>query len=146
MTRTKEILAVAILVLAGADAAAAEDPGERAAQALERADADGDGAVSRDELTAWREEIFARLDRNGDGALDDGDRRGRGARLIGARIDELKQSFDTNGDDSLSKAEFVGGPTSFFDFADGDGDDVVTSEELKAARADAASFSGSDQP
>ncbi len=147
MTRTKEILAAAIIVFAGANAAAADDvdQSERAAKMLAKADADGDGAVSRDELTAWREQIFARIDRNNDGALNDGDRRGRGARRIGERIDELEPVFDIDGDGSISRTEFVGGPTQFFDFADADGDDVVTADELKTARAEAASHSGSDR-
>ena len=40
---------------------------------LESADADHDGKVTRQEFTDTRAALFARLDRNGDGVVDDAD-------------------------------------------------------------------------
>jgi Ca2+-binding EF-hand superfamily protein len=102
------------------------------------ADADGDGKVSRDELIASRDQMFAKLDRNSDGVLDEADRRKTRPRIASmqtARIDEIKKDFDANGDGAVTKEEFVNGPTPLFDRADADADGFVTKEEAKAAKA-----------
>ena len=44
---------------------------------MRMADANGDGVVTRDEYMAATDARFARMDRNGDGVLDDSERPGR---------------------------------------------------------------------
>ena len=66
------IVAAALLVQgAAAQPPVGRDPGDR----LRRADADGDGRVTRDEFIKARssdlEAAFARLDADGNGAIDD---------------------------------------------------------------------------
>ena len=46
----------------------------------------------------------------------------------------MRQQFDTNGDGKLAKDEYVSGPTPMFDAADKNGNGVLDSSELEAAR------------
>ena len=69
-------LLVVVLGCGLAPAAFAQPPSDLSpAEMLKRADADGDGTVSRDEFiksrTAMLEERFARMDADGDGKLDE---------------------------------------------------------------------------
>lgn len=101
------------------------------------ADANSDGRVSRDELIASRGEMFAKLDRNGDGVLSDADLRRMPPRLASkhkARIDQIIKDFDADGSGDVAKQEFADGPTPFFDKADANGDGFVTTLEAKAAK------------
>lgn len=102
------------------------------------ADADSDGQVSRQELIASRGDMFAKLDRNGDGVLSDADRRKSRPRLASvqnARFDQIRKEFDVDANGEVSKQEFVNGPTPLFDKADANADGFVTETEAKAARS-----------
>ncbi|TCM16993.1 EF hand domain-containing protein [Novosphingobium sp. PhB165] len=68
-----------------------------------KADANGDGTVTRAEAQAAAEAAFARLDVNKDGKIDQADRDARRAQM---REEQFKR-LDTNGDGSISKAEFM---------------------------------------
>ena len=107
------------------------------AKALESADVNKDGVVTRAEFLAQREKTFARLDRNGDGFIDKSDMPGRlRARQNGNdQLQELVARFDKDGDGRISKAEFVDGPTPLFDRADKDHNGELNSEELAALKA-----------
>lgn len=71
----------------------AEYAEQRMVRGFQRLDADGDAAVTADELTKATDRLFARLDRNDDGAIDKSDRRGRGWRMRGGDA-----SDDADGD------------------------------------------------
>lgn len=78
MTPSVRSLLFCVLALSAATAAVAQPPMDASpAEMLKRADADGDGKVSRDEFvkarTASIEATFARMDTNGDGHLDEGE-------------------------------------------------------------------------
>lgn len=103
----------------------------RAGAMLENADADHDGKVTRQEFTNARAEQFAKLDRNGDGVVDDSDAGGR----AGKRGAALRARLDANGDGKLTKEEFVNGPTPMFEQFDANRDDVLDAQELAAARS-----------
>jgi Ca2+-binding EF-hand superfamily protein len=136
------ILLVSIIALAtsgcalGAARAVAQarqpDPG----QMLERADANGDGAVTREEFTQARAKLFERLDRNEDGFWTKDDtprlvaRRGRGERIGQALI-----ALDKDGDGKVSREEFVNTPGLMFARADRNGDGTVDAQEMAAFRA-----------
>lgn len=103
---------------------------------FERADANKDGSVTREEFIAARGEQFARFDRNSDGYLDSNDvpkrlaerrKQNGGGETHGAQ-------FDANGDGKVSKDEFVNGPTLMFDRADTDKNNVLDAKELAAAK------------
>jgi Ca2+-binding EF-hand superfamily protein len=113
-------------------AAFAQPSAESMAARLGEADADHDGAVTKDELLQYRAKQFARLDRNGDGVITAEDR----PRLAAGRNGRpsLFDQFDVNKDGKIDRAEFVDGPTPVFDKADSNGDGVLSADELKAAR------------
>jgi EF hand len=119
-------------VLAGAcGAALAGHPGRGGL--FENADANADGSIARDEFLAARAAAFAKLDQNGDGVLDDADKRER-AHEGGRREGGLKGRLDANADGKISKEEFVNSATPMFDGADKDGNGALDKEELTAAR------------
>jgi Ca2+-binding EF-hand superfamily protein len=112
----------------------------REGNALEQADANHDGKVTKQEYNDARAALFARMDRNGDGFIDDADSREsaneRGQRAAAA----LRGRIDTNGDGKISKDEFVNAPTMVFDKFDADKDGVLDAQELAAARAAAGKW------
>jgi Ca2+-binding EF-hand superfamily protein len=103
---------------------------------FERADANDDGSVTREEFVAARGQQFTRLDRNSDGYLDSND--------VPKRLAERRKQngggemhggqFDTDGDGKVSKDEFINGPTVIFDRADADKNNVLDAKELAAAK------------
>lgn len=97
-----------------------------------RADANNDGSVTREEFIAARADHFAKLDRNSDGYLDSNDAPKRRQKSGGG--DFMVGQFDTDGDKKVSKEEFVNGPTTLFDRADTNKDNVLDSKELAAAK------------
>jgi Ca2+-binding EF-hand superfamily protein len=129
----KVIFTAGVLALASAAALAHERHG--AGQMFEHSDTNKDGSVARDEFLAARTEQFAKLDKNSDGFLDDADLPERAKEHRGEHSGKMRQQFDTNGDGKLGKNEFVNGPTPMFDAADKNGNGVLDSSELEAARA-----------
>lgn len=99
---------------------------------FDRSDVDKDGTVTREEFVAARADHFAKLDRNSDGYVDSNDvpkrrqKSGAGGFLVG--------QFDGDGDKKVSKEEFVNGPTTLFDRADTNKDNVLDTTELAAAK------------
>lgn len=101
---------------------------------LEQADADHDGKVTKQEFMDARAAQFARMDRNGDGFIDEADSRAgageRGQRAAAA----LRGRIDSDGDGKITKEEFVNAPTMLFDRLDANKDGVLDAQELQAAR------------
>jgi hypothetical protein len=98
-------LSVAALAIGGAACAQApaSPPQDGPRMERPRIDANGDGTVTRAEAQAAATALFARLDVNKDGKLDQADRElGRQQKR-----DKMFARLDTNGDGSISKAEFA---------------------------------------
>lgn len=115
---------------------------QSAGRIFDGADANQDGVITRDELRSARAANFARLDRNGDGFIDDSDapRRLRARRDAGDRLSQLRSQFDTDGDGRVSQSEFSSGPTLAFDRADANGDGQLSGDEVAVAKAAAKDF------
>lgn len=99
-----------------------------------RLDADGSGAISRQEALDARAAAFDTLDADSDGYVSAEERerahenrRQRFADQAGGGFEAL----DADGDGRVSRDEFMSRPTAAFDRADNDGDGELTREEAK---------------
>lgn len=127
-TIVASMLIVPALVLAAPASAQSSD---QMWQILERADANGDGNITRAEFDQARVQTFARLDRNDDGYVDSSDR----PRLLGDRFDQAYQmlsSLDNNGDRRVARSELAKGDAPAFVAGDTNGDAVLSREEIVA--------------
>jgi Ca2+-binding EF-hand superfamily protein len=106
----------------------------REGPALEQADADHDGKVTKQEHVDARAAQFSRMDRNGDGFIDEADSRAGGNERGQRAAAALRGRIDSNGDGKISKEEFVNAPTMLFDKFDANKDGVLDAKELEAAR------------
>lgn len=122
---------LAAAILGAASTAALAQPGRGSPiDQMMAADANRDGAISKDEARAGREAQFRRTDANGDGFVTPeeraaGAKKKRGGGLGGA---------DKDGDGKVSLAEFVGAPYRGFDMFDANRNDVLEASEIQAAR------------
>jgi Ca2+-binding EF-hand superfamily protein len=126
------ILAAAALTPCGL----AETATPRMLKRVQEADANRDGAVTRAEFAAYRRAQFARMDRDGDGFITQGDI--AKIRMFMPRElepDTMIARFDTNGDGRIDPDELADGPAPVFDLADTDSDGVVSPAEFAAADA-----------
>lgn len=114
-------------------------------------DTNNDGVLDAAELRASREQTFERADADGDGYLTRGESEAavmagdvvRSSRGLGALLprrfgnaETAKQRFerlDADGDGRISEQEFVDAPHPLLRF-DRDGDDAVTREEIERGR------------
>ncbi|MEQ1617840.1 MAG: hypothetical protein ABL883_05805 [Terricaulis sp.] len=98
------------------------------------ADANNDGAISRDEFLARPTRMFAMLDANNDGSISAEEQA-----QMHARHEERREAhgrrLDADGDHELSREEFSAAGANLFGRLDANGDGRVTREEAEAARA-----------
>lgn len=130
MSRT--FISAALLILLSAPAMAQM----RGEGMFDRADANDDGSVTREEFVAARADQFTKFDRNSDGYVDSNDipKRLAARRQQNGGADILVGQFDADGDGKVSKEEFLNGPTLIFDRADADKNNVLDPKELAAAK------------
>lgn len=102
---------------------------------LTRADANNDGAITREEFLARPTQMFARLDTNNDGVISADERPQRRERPEGERTERRERpNFDANNDRQISRAEWDQMGASMFQRLDANSDGRVTQEEAQAAR------------
>ena len=113
----------------------AADREAKRAQAFDKLDTDGNGALSRAEFDARGDKARkGRGDRQalrGDGR---GDGRGEGMRGHRGGKHGMARMADTDGDGTITQAEFNAAALARFDRADTDRDGTVTDAERKAVR------------
>lgn len=127
----------AVMLMATATAAAAQDVSSMLGS-LSEADVNRDGSITRAELVTSRANNFQRFDRNQDGVLSLTDIPAfLRSSSTGEQFKQLLTQFDANRDGKVTRDEFVNGPTTFFDMADANHDNVVARAELDAAVAKA---------
>ena len=134
MPKTKIFMAITATVLVATALPASAQMG------LARADANNDGAVSREEAMQARQKMFARLDRNSDGQISAEEmERARKrieamARMMDSAIVLRTQRMDADGNGALSQAEFMA-ENPMFDRIDRNGDGIASAEEIAEVRA-----------
>lgn len=127
------ILSACLVVMAASTAqAASRTPGA----ALDKADSNHDGYITRDEFKASRAAQFARLDRNDDGvvSLSEFPRLAKSSRPKAQKLKAVISHADRDGDGRVTRAEFVDGPAPLFDRADRDHDGRLSRDEVAALR------------
>lgn len=135
---TRPTLLLVPLVLAATLAAPAM--AQSAAPGLDilfaRLDADADDRISQAEMTAAKTRQFARADRNGDGQVTPDELAAIQARLARAQeaMAGAAERMDSDGNGSLSLAEFTD-RAPIFALLDIDGDGALSRAEADRARA-----------
>ncbi len=116
------VAAGAALVAASAMAAEGKDRG------WDRMDANGDGKVTAEELSAQNAKFLADADANGDGAVT----REEAKAFHKAKREEMraKRNPDKNGDGLVDRTEFVNAAQERFDRMDKNDDGVLSKDEM----------------
>lgn len=74
---------------------------------LRAADANGDGLITLEEVTAQAEKEFARLDRNGDGIADQADRAIVRKEMIDYGVQRFLHGFDAGKEGKITREQFT---------------------------------------
>jgi Ca2+-binding EF-hand superfamily protein len=106
-------------------------------QSFDDIDLNQSGGIDLDEILSYQSRVFAVLDENKDGSLtavELGKRLGPAMLGFGAlKINDMKQEYseawNVNGDDRLSKVEFLSGALSQFARVDQDGNNILDKDE-----------------
>jgi hypothetical protein len=102
------------------------------AEMMTEADLNGDGRTSRAELNQHRAQMFARLDRNEDGTIDqqDSPKIPLARRKFEPAFAQVKSIFDSNEDGRVTLDEWNRSDPDFFAMLDRNEDGAVTRAEL----------------
>ena len=100
---------------------------ERLRDSLTQSDVNSDGKVTRREYDAHRAEIFAKLDRNGNGvaSAEDAPRVRIAKRKFTEKLEQVLSMADKNGDGMLTRAEWNKPERDIFALVDQDKDGVI---------------------
>lgn len=120
----------AIALGLGLTAAQAGPRGDMGAQRPDFAtlDADGNGAITPNEMAAHQQARFASMDTNGDGAISAEE---LSSAMMQRRAARMIARMDANGDGML-QADEMGGKRDPFATMDTDGDGTISAEEFAA--------------
>jgi EF-hand domain pair len=100
--------------------------GLRTKEMMHKIDTDGDGMISRDEWVAFQEKVFAMLDKNKTGKVDEKDFTSAGSKAqiasfatggyaSGLMTKAMMAKIDTDGDGTVSHDEFIAYQVKVFD-------------------------------
>lgn len=131
----------AIILGAALQGAHAEDrQGKRHANmpGFEQLDANGDGQISREEMTAFRSGHFSEVDTDGDGKLSREEILAQAAKRAETRVDAMIKRLDSDGDGMISpeeKTRMAGDMgQKMFERADADKDGMISKDEFDTAK------------
>lgn len=129
------LAAAGFAALAGMTGAAMAQDNERPRRGdvFFQADANNDGAVTRQEFDASRTALFTRLDANNDGYLSREEMRaqfaGRGGERRGHRGAGHLRGVEAGPDGSITREQFLARPNAAFDRLDRNNDGVISADE-----------------
>jgi EF-hand domain pair len=101
--------------------------GLRTMAEMHKIDTDGDGTVSKAEWLAYQEKVFAALDKNKTGKIDEQEFLSPSSEMAtfatggyarGLQTREMMHKIDTDGDGTISHDEFIAYQTKVFDMMD----------------------------
>jgi len=103
--------------------------GLRTMAEMHKIDTDGDGTVSKAEWLAYQEKVFAALDKNKSGVVDEKEFLGSSSDMAtfatggyarGLQTKAMMHKIDTDGDGTVSHDEFIAYQSKVFDMMDRD--------------------------
>ena len=136
---TTKILLASVLIVAGASVAMAQGPrGE--AMTFEQLDVDGSGEITAEDLTTLRNDRFAALDSDGDGAVSKDEFLAAQRLQAEDRAERMFDRLDADGDGVLSRdviegRQRGGGGDRMISRFDEDNSGGISAEEFEEARA-----------
>jgi len=101
--------------------------GLRTMAEMHKIDTDGDGTVSKAEWLAYQEKVFAALDKNKTGVVDEKEFLGPSSDMVtfatggyarGLQTKAMMHKIDTDGDGTVSHDEFIAYQSKVFDMMD----------------------------
>ncbi len=105
--------------------------GGRAMMMLQQFDADGNGALTRAEIEAVRDDAYDRFDADGDGALTLDEFEGYWAEFSRPRMVDRFQQFDEDGDGRITAAEVDERIDRMFAWGDRNDDGELSPEDRR---------------
>lgn len=111
------------VAIAGATAVSAQGPGQRSGERFERLDANNDGELTLEEMTAKQAAMIEEADADGNGAVSKAEMRAfREAK-------RAERNPDRNDDGVIDRTEFLNAAQDRFDRLDADGDGLLSEDE-----------------
>lgn len=129
--------AASLIFLSGVLSAAAARAEGMGGEYMEEADTDHDGALTKEEMSAWRMNRLGAADADKDGFISANELSEHRAAMMKANQDKhfarFQERFDANKDGKVSLDEIKAFEPPFFEKADTNHDGKLSAEELKAA-------------
>ncbi len=135
-----------LLFASGTAFAVSAGSGQNGQDGARQVDANGDGAISKEEVKAMQAKQFAELDIDGNGEVTAEELSSRMLEKHKQRIERMAEMqvnrLDTNGDGAVSEEEFSANAEKGFDRRDTNNDGELSREEMRRGRADQAADQG----
>ena len=110
--------------------------GKRMAHMMERYDANGDGALTKDEVLGERARQFKKFDKNADGVLDLAEYKALWVEAMNERMVKGFQRHDSDGDGKISEQDFSKKITHMMMWMDKNGDGKVDRDDFHRSHKD----------